>query len=650
MNTRLLLLFGLLAVLALVGVAVYTLAGDDPLATSVDTVGEAAPTPDVPARPDAAERPVAAEPEALRRPALPIGEDGPHDLPASEGIGALTGRVVDGDGLVVPDATVVAFLSGDGAPFRTRRDLDVRVATGPDGRFTLDGLPADTTCGVEVRPPDHAPLLREPFAVGADETLELGDLVVRAGVSVTGVVSDLRTGAELPGVEVELYDMTARFRSEGREVVPIDVAVTDDDGVYRFEHLAMRQYELSVDHEAYIPLTSVLTFVLAMGGKPARQDFALERADQRVEGSVVSVVDGSPVDGVTLRVSRSQPNANGYYAAETTSDERGTFRLDGVPSGRLTLELRDDRWFVATPMRVDAPAADVVVDARPAQWVDVTLVAPPGHELPEVVDATVKPVPGGGGALVPSARPRRRLDVDDGGFRFDGLRHGRYRLEITAADYAVTTSPQFELLRGVDSTSVVVPLALGATIRGRVEPAAAGVRVEVRPSDYDPSLSIETTFPTPPAHGLRTTTDDDGAFAIARIPAEVYVVSIRADGAPPVHLFDVELDEGEVLDLGVVERPLGGSVVGQVLGPDGEPREGTRVLVTSDDHHGQTTSDAAGAFVLDALPPGTYEITATPGAANFWEALRYEAREQVTVSAGGKTRVTLTLTERRRQG
>lgn len=653
MNTRLLLTLGLLAVLAVVGLAVFMLF-DAPAPESVEPLD----TPDISPAPISTDAPLESTPEApqaLSRPARTLDEgDEVVELGNDDAWGAVTARVVDPDGLPVADAVVASFLSGDGRPFRTRRDLDALATTDGDGRFTIDGLPAGTPCGVEISSGRHAPTLREPFVVAADETLDLGTLLVKPGVSVTGTVSDVRSGAVLRDVVVELRDLTTAYRRTGTDLddaPALATAVTDENGVYRFEHLAPRQYGLAIHHDGYIPLSSVLTFVLAMGDIPAKQDFALERATERVDGNVISAIDGTAVAGVKVRLSRNQVNQKGYYAAEAITDDTGAFTLAGLPAGRLTLELRSENWFLPITQGIEAPASNLVVEARPAQRVDVTLVVPEGRELPDEVTATVKPTPGGGGALVPSATARRVYDdLGDGAFSVTGLRHGKYRLEVAADGFAVTMSPQFELLRGTGSTSVVVALSAGSTIRGRLQPPQAGASIELRTSDYDPALSIESTFPTPPVHGLRTTTDEEGAFEIGLVPADVYVLSARPQGAPPVHVFDLEVQEGSVVDLGVLEVLPGGVVVGQVLGPDGQPRQGTRVLVSSADHHAQTNTDAQGAFRLDAVPPGTYEITATPGAANFWEALRYEAREQVTVTAGQTSRVTLTLSERERRG
>jgi hypothetical protein len=128
------------------------------------------------------------------------------------------------------------------------------------------------------------------------------------------------------------------------------------------------------------------------------------------------------------------------------------------------------------------------------------------------------------------------------------------------------------------------------------------------------------------------------------VPAGAYTLSARPAGAPPLHLRSVQVAEGSTTDVGTLKLERGGVVFGNVLGTDGRPRQGVRIAAQGPQHQQQTVSDAQGGFRLEALPAGDYELTASPG--NLWEALRFEARQSVTVKAGEERPVLLTLTER----
>jgi hypothetical protein len=107
---------------------------------------------------------------------------------------------------------------------------------------------------------------------------------------------------------------------------------------------------------------------------------------------------------------------------------------------------------------------------------------------------------------------------------------------------------------------------------------------------------------------------------------------------------DLHLEEGQVLDVGQIRLPVGGTLFGNVLGSDGRPRPGVRVTATSDGHHQETVADAQGAFRMTSMPEGEYVVVAVP--ANLWEALRLEARVTVTVRAREELPVLLALAER----
>jgi hypothetical protein len=107
---------------------------------------------------------------------------------------------------------------------------------------------------------------------------------------------------------------------------------------------------------------------------------------------------------------------------------------------------------------------------------------------------------------------------------------------------------------------------------------------------------------------------------------------------------EVEVLEGGRHDLGLLELPRGGVIFGNVLGVDGAPSVGARVTALAPGQQEQALTDAAGAFRLPSLPPGEYQLRATPP--TMWEALRYEAETKVTLQAGQETPVLLSFVER----
>jgi hypothetical protein len=251
----------------------------------------------------------------------------------------------------------------------------------------------------------------------------------------------------------------------------------------------------------------------------------------------------------------------------------------------------------------------------------------------------------GAGLLDPSTLELEiRNSAPPGSFVVGGLRPGSYRFEIHASGFAATTSSDVIIGAAVGGANVVINLMRGGSLVGRVSPPAEGVIVELRGDEYDPSLAIEATFPTPPIHGLRTTTDKNGRFLFEHVPPESYSVSARPTSAPPAHAHGIAVYDEERTDIGALLLEAGGAIIGNVLGPDGRTRQGVRISASGLDHHQQTVTDAQGGFRLDALPPGDYEVRATPP--GLWEALSFEARQSVTVRVGVDATILLTLAER----
>jgi len=147
------------------------------------------------------------------------------------------------------------------------------------------------------------------------------------------------------------------------------------------------------------------------------------------------------------------------------------------------------------------------------------------------------------------------------------------------------------------------------------------------------------------ADAARRVGEPDG---LLRVEARPFDVRGPALGEPTVERLldrgDVAVADEATTDLGALSVVQGGVLTGTVLGADGRPRAGVRVNATTARHQQQAVTDAEGAFRLAALPPGDYELLATPG--NLWEALQFDARAQVTLHSGQELPVLLTLGER----
>ena len=596
-----------------------------------------APIAPHPAAPDAAPPPVL--PEPLARTDRP--DEASATAPAAARIdtsgaaSSVTARVIDRAGHAVTHARVAAFEREDDPPFRTRHELKRHETTGDDGRVRFVGLPAGADLGLEVDHPDFATEVKETFRVAAGDDLDLGDIVLQEGLLLHGTVF----GAEnqpLPGATVTMSDVTAMLGQP--DAAPARSTTSDEAGRYGFAHLATRQYALEASAPGHGATSLVLSLMLGGGMPDLTQVFHLERADSQLGGWVLGPDDRGIAD-VPLTLTRSQAQANAYFLRRGRSGPDGRFDFPEVPAGVYNIDLDAEECYVDRPVQVVAGPDDQVVHAQLALVVHGVLAASPA---PTEFRLHVQPDGRTGAGLLGHGRETQDLKGD--GFELRGLRPGSYRFEVQAPGFAVSSSSDVILGPGQGPAEVVIQLLRGGSIGGHLQPAAAGVRAELREPDWDPASPIESTFPTAPIHGLVTTTSPEGRFLLEHVPPATYVLTLRPPGAPPIHVRDVQVREGEATDVGSLAVERGGALFGNVVGADGRERTGVRVSVTSDRHQAQALTDAQGAFRLDALPPGDYEVQATPG--NLWEALRFGATEHVTLHPGEELGVALTLAER----
>ncbi len=477
--------------------------------------------------------------------------------------------------------------------------------------------------------------------IGTVAALRAATIALEDGMTLAGTVLD-GSGVPIAAATVTLSDVIT-LQSPDPADAPLRTAVTDDQGEYAIAHLALRQYAIEASADGFAPATTVLSLVLGAPSGAWRQDFHLLAADSRLVGLVLDP-DEQPVPNATVRVSQRNASSNTYFLKTVATSPDGAFAFESLAGGLYQLDVLDAVHYLAQPLDLaTSPDTQVVRVLRALQVHGQLQAAGP---LPATFHVTVRPDGRTGAGLVGAAIPERDVGGADppGSFVFGGLRPGSYRFEVSAGGYADTTSQDVILGPESTRTDVVIPLVSGGALAGRLSRPLPCVNVELRGEDYDPALSIEAAFPTPPLHGLTASTDLEGRFRINHVPAGTYTLSARPLASPPVHLRSIAVVDEQTTDVGTLTLVDGGIVFGNVLGPDGLPRQGVRIAAQGAQHQQQAVSDAQGGFRLEALPPGDYELTASPG--NLWEALRFDAHQSVTVAAGEERPVLLTLAER----
>lgn len=248
-----------------------------------------------------------------------------------------------------------------------------------------------------------------------------------------------------------------------------------------------------------------------------------------------------------------------------------------------------------------------------------------------------------GGLWRPDPSPPRMLgstlSQGDGSFELKGLPSGRVFLDGRSDRYYVRTPAAVRLAADETSEEVELLCFAGGRVRGRVlgpEGApVAGATVSVRPG-LNAFLGQITSRKY---RWLEAMTDQEGYYDLRGVP-EGHGYSIAAQHAQMAlaEVHGVSVREGETTSVDV-HATAGGTILGQVVDPQGQPVAGaqvamiymdvSRVLFSSDGRGEPVQTDANGRFSLAHVAPGAMALMAAK------DGLAPSRIEQLQVVDGG---------------
>jgi hypothetical protein len=442
------------------------------------------------------------------------------------------------------------------------------------------------------------------------------------------------------------------------------VTITGTDGKYVLSHLPAGSYTITVTRTGFVPKrhgenrqTAAAQLDLALAGRVTGIDVALEPG-RHISGRILDE-DGTPFAGaiVEASVTRFQDGRDVLVAiASTRTDDRGEFRIHGLPPGEYFVSAADPAFgSVATPagvVRYSPTFHPGVVAAGQARPVTVTesgpgatvefrlqLVPPArvsGQLVPfnarELLSAAIlmTPIDGEG---APSQTPEDPAVLPNGQFSFGPVAPGRYQIRARGQ-----TDPAGAALFAVFAIDV-----LGADIEG--------IRLPLRPGAVvDGTLAVEprkgTKPPRPTALRVRMpaidgssfgdaltgTVQADGAFTLRGVMKGAHQIAV--DGLLPpwavtevlyrgTNVIDrvIEVDEQEHLrGVRIIVTDLWSTISGVVQNARNQPVAHAGVLVYSPvPLHWMRTSrrmrvaytDERGRFSIGGMPAGEYLAVAS---------------------------------------
>lgn len=568
------------------------------------------------------------EPKLFNLFAFARGDSNVGDLVVSP-CGVVVGRCVDAQGS--PLADVPIGLTRTGQPMMDYGAWSLlwnrpRTTSGADGRFVFGGL-WNLELNLEFVKPDFVPR-REKVTIVAGQTVDLGDVVLDRGGEISGWVVSA-SGAPIPGARVTLKP---NFRGGGEETGPDVAAVAD----------ALKISYSGKIYELYATTAQDGSFHFAGVATVKGSPWRLVAAADGYEAAMLDPVE--PGDGLRLALAPAgslllsivEPGSATPVAGARVEAHRIAASKQWGDEGKLPLTLsvkpEGEAWRLLGAGAVNdalisapghATTGFLLPAVPPGEWVEHRVELPPeavivGHVLDEqglaIPRATLVAQPP---SEVPvKLQPLKARTDAQGAFRFGTLCAGEWTLLPGAEGFVVAEPVRLTLKAGEAADDVVVKLARGGSITGRVltrDPAAAaGLQVLAEPADAMPPDVLRGVAATMrdgkvkaddvKSVKFKAVADDRGEYALRGLPTGTYHVGSWSGDRTDVV---VKAGEESHLDISIHEPPrLHGRVT-----MAGVPVEGAKVVLGDlvlqwFDEIQNTTTDAGGRYELKLLGAG----------------------------------------------
>ncbi len=470
---------------------------------------------------------------------------------------------------------------------------------------------------------------------GIELSLEAG------GATVSGTVSDIGGG---PIADARVTVIPAGI--EALHSAKAYVAITGADGGYRLT-LPDASWHATAGHADYTDDDG--SFVVR--GRPVTVDFTLTPGGT-IRGQVIARDTGKPVAAAQVTAAGGHGGRGDDFGGRggATTDAAGNFTLRGVGSGALTLRASGRGYASAEPTVVELgigeEVAGVTVTVDRAYTVSGFVVRK-GTSGEGVAGVRVGVFSVGeetaAFALQPSAA--------DGYFEILGVRPASYMIAALGEGVMPEIGKPVAVVDH-DLTDVLVTMDAGATLSGRVNPAAvARLSLEIDPS----KIGIGNMFDVAKAAMVNGTSDATGGFTLRSVPPGTFtIVAHTRDGRSGKLTVTVAAADQTGL---LVPLEARGSVSGRVVDASGTAVAGVTVEAsgssggmsfgTMDQGLNQSVTAPDGGFRVAGLEPGAISLSVSDQHGPLAWADRDQPARTVTITGAEEVRdVTLTIEAR----
>lgn len=498
--------------------------------------------------------------------------------------GVVTGRVTDKSGKAITAFQAGISTSRGGGGMMMMAPPQLRDFTSDDGSFTLDNVPAGAVTLVASAPGYATGRLN--LNVEEGKTLRDVEVQLDSGVKLTGRVTG-PNGAGLSDVSVRVMpSATGAFAMRGMD----PNTVTDQNGEYTLETLLPGEETVQFSHAKYVSTRKQVT----LKGRETRLDVQLS-SGLRVTGTVVTE-SGAPVPDAQVEAMSS-----GLGMQQARTNASGQFEFENMPAGRYRFTALKSGLAQGVAEDVDVSSgAPVRITMSTGGTVYGRVTGLSADELPQ---ATIE-VRGTG-------RDFMTAPVDaSGNYRVEGAPTGSVQVSahVFSRSFMGQKSTKAVTIQLEPGGSQAVDLAFRSDIilRGRV------LRNGTPLSNANVSFSPRGAGSMQPR--TSTTTDANGEYSVTGLEEGSYTVEVMdmQRFSPYITTYDVRSSATFDIEFRT------GSVRGRVLeAGSNAPLANVNVQIRSTTSTERfpfprgTSTDSAGAFVIDHVPAGSYTITAS---------------------------------------
>ena len=501
--------------------------------------------------------------------------------------------------------------------------------------------------------------------------------------AIEGLVVTADTNTPLRNAVVTLYGPFAAAYLGIRDhpsAAPILRTETDQNGRFTFSELDAGSYEIRGTRNGYAASnwryeTRATELVPVAAGQRVK-DVVLKLEPAAVITGTIRGPAGETLQGASVQVLRrsyrgSRKSHLIFCPGSAQTDDRGEYRIPGVPSGSYLLRVTPPQTAKGIP-QVYFPDT---TDYRAAQWIMIA-----AKEIRKI-DFSLRTGPVArirGIALAPEGKTLGVLSIglnprNDGpsdrvqsgfaggvfqqSFEIADVTPGSYILSVTEGSQKFAAFQELDVHGDMDGVFVrLAPAHQGRGViyvEGGGAPVLKGITVELLPLELPccnaPRATVQedATFTFDPLMPIHYVAD------VGNLPPGYYVRSIRLNGKEiggAVFALDADASFTVALAAG------GARLAGAVTDAAGKPAPYPEVtLIPSDSAMPgarNVLADAQGNFSFDAVLPGRYKVLAweTPEDARFLQAQDSDVlapfaanTSGVTLVAGDRQTVTLTL-------